>query len=58
MAGLAVVVGAAVLPNAAQAKASCASAHSKTLASNKFARVFGKSGKVYVCAGRALRQRC
>ncbi len=49
VAGLAVVVGVAVLPSAAQAKVSCASAHSKTLASNKFARVFGKSGKVYVC---------
>jgi hypothetical protein len=49
IAGLAVVIGAAGLANAAQADASCASAHSKTLASDKFARVFGNSGKVYVC---------
>jgi hypothetical protein len=34
----------------AQAKPSCSAAHSKTLAANAFARVYGSYGKVYVCA--------
>ncbi len=50
-AGLAAVAAAvAVVGTAsAQAKPSCSRPHSKTLASGRLARVYGRKGKVYVC---------
>jgi hypothetical protein len=46
LATLALVLGTT---SVAQAKRTCAPAHSKQVVSDSFARVYGKSGKAYVC---------
>jgi hypothetical protein len=46
---LAAVALALGTTSVAQAKRTCNPAHSKTVVSNNFARVYGKSGKAYVC---------
>lgn len=48
-AGLACLPALFATTSAAQAKPSCNPAHSKTIVSNTFARVYGKKGKAFVC---------
>lgn len=54
MVGVAAVSVGALAPSfvagpVAQAKPTCAPAHSRTLASDSFARVYGRQGKAYAC---------